>query len=273
MLSPASISSWGIGRLSVQRLPRCGLLKLGRPSWSGDQDELSTDMAALADAVGLACPVEWECLRPNCQLVVCQQFGDLCQRLHGVAVRAATGHLGSGGPAAKLAMLSTRDGAETRLTRYRLTSAAQFSPRFAYSSSPWCWAGLARTAADRRLRRRRRRNRHSAIRRRKSDHAARLAFSNLLHRRLRHRLSEHREDDHAPSRHAKRGPGPLRRRIRLPDRALTPIATLTAGVLGDNIGPHATLIVAAVCVRISLPWIMLSRVRRVKSVDELAVPS
>jgi hypothetical protein len=35
--------------------------------------------------------------------------------------------------------------------------------------------------------------------------------------------------------------------------ALTPIAALNAGVLRDNIGPHATLTVAAVCVPISLP--------------------
>jgi len=52
--------------------------------------------------------------------------------------------------------------------------------------------------------------------------------------------------------------------------ALTPVAAAVAGVLGDQIGPRATLIVAAAGIPASLPWILFSRVRRVRSVDELA---
>jgi hypothetical protein len=61
-----------------------------------DQDELSPDVAATADAVGLGGAVEWERLHLDHELVLCQQFSDLCQRLHGPAVRAATSHPGSG---------------------------------------------------------------------------------------------------------------------------------------------------------------------------------
>src|SRR6266516_6295387 len=62
---------------------------------SGDQDELSADVAALADAVGLGSAVERERLHLDHELVLCQQFGGLRQRLHGPAVRAATGYPGS----------------------------------------------------------------------------------------------------------------------------------------------------------------------------------
>src|SRR2546421_221882 len=69
----------------------------GQAGWeSGDQDELSADMAALADAVGLGGAAERERLHLDHQVVLGQQSGDLGQRLHGPAVRIATGHPGPG---------------------------------------------------------------------------------------------------------------------------------------------------------------------------------
>ena len=51
--------------------------------------------------------------------------------------------------------------------------------------------------------------------------------------------------------------------------ALTPLAALAAGVLGSQIGPRATLIVAAVGIPTSLPWVMVARIRRLRTLDEL----
>src|SRR5689334_18797995 len=69
----------------------------GQADWeSGDQDELSADVTALADAVGLGGAVERERLHLDHEVVLGQQSGDLRQRLHGPAVRAATGHPGPG---------------------------------------------------------------------------------------------------------------------------------------------------------------------------------
>jgi predicted MFS family arabinose efflux permease len=53
--------------------------------------------------------------------------------------------------------------------------------------------------------------------------------------------------------------------------ALTPLAALAAGALGSQIGPHATLLVAAAGVPASLPWIMLPRIRRLHNLDSLTV--
>ncbi len=52
--------------------------------------------------------------------------------------------------------------------------------------------------------------------------------------------------------------------------ALTPVGAVLAGVLGDRIGPHATLVVAAAGIPLSLPWVLFSRVRQVRTLDELA---
>lgn len=49
---------------------------------------------------------------------------------------------------------------------------------------------------------------------------------------------------------------------------LAPIAAVVAGVLGDRIGPHATLVVAAVGVPASLPWVLFPRIRRLRTLDE-----
>src|SRR6185437_4926258 len=69
----------------------------GQADWeSGDQDELSADVAALADAIGLGGAVERERLHLDHEVVPGQQSGDLRQGLHGPAVRAATGHPGPG---------------------------------------------------------------------------------------------------------------------------------------------------------------------------------
>ncbi|HEY9482077.1 MAG TPA: hypothetical protein VIR00_03890, partial [Micromonosporaceae bacterium] len=51
--------------------------------------------------------------------------------------------------------------------------------------------------------------------------------------------------------------------------ALTPIAAVVAGVLGDHIGLRATLFVASAGVPLSLPWIMFSKLRRIESLDHL----
>jgi len=51
--------------------------------------------------------------------------------------------------------------------------------------------------------------------------------------------------------------------------ALTPLAALVAGLLGDQIGPRGTLIVAAIGVPMSVPWILLSRIPRIRSLDSL----
>lgn len=51
--------------------------------------------------------------------------------------------------------------------------------------------------------------------------------------------------------------------------ALTPIAAIVAGVLGDHIGLRATLFVASAGVPLSLPWIVFSKLRRVESLDNL----
>lgn len=48
-----------------------------------------------------------------------------------------------------------------------------------------------------------------------------------------------------------------------------PLAALVAGAAGSQIGPRATLIVAAAGVPASLPWIMLPRIRRLRTLDEL----
>src|SRR5437762_13617545 len=69
----------------------------GQADWeSGDQDELSADVAALADTVGLSGAAERKRLHLDHEVVLGQQSGDLRQRLHGPAVRAATGHPGPG---------------------------------------------------------------------------------------------------------------------------------------------------------------------------------
>jgi MFS family permease len=52
--------------------------------------------------------------------------------------------------------------------------------------------------------------------------------------------------------------------------ALTPLAALVAGVLGDQIGPRGTLIVAAIGVPMSVPWILLSRIPRIRSMESLS---
>jgi MFS family permease len=49
---------------------------------------------------------------------------------------------------------------------------------------------------------------------------------------------------------------------------LTPVAAVAAGVLGDWIGPHSTLVVAAIGVPASLPWVLAGRIRRIRSIDE-----
>jgi MFS family permease len=49
---------------------------------------------------------------------------------------------------------------------------------------------------------------------------------------------------------------------------LAPIAAVVAGVLGDRIGPHSTLVVAAIGVPASLPWVLFPRIRRIRSLDE-----
>ena len=51
--------------------------------------------------------------------------------------------------------------------------------------------------------------------------------------------------------------------------ALTPLAALVAGLLGDQIGPRGTLIVAAIGVPMSVPWILLARIPRIRSLDSL----
>lgn len=51
--------------------------------------------------------------------------------------------------------------------------------------------------------------------------------------------------------------------------ALTPIAAIVAGVLGDHIGLRATLFVASAGVPLSLPWIVFSKLRRIESVDSI----
>src|SRR5438046_412713 len=64
---------------------------------SGNEDELSAEVAGLADAVCLGGAVEGKGLLLDHQLVLRQQLGDLAQGLSRAAVRAATGHPGSGG--------------------------------------------------------------------------------------------------------------------------------------------------------------------------------
>ncbi len=59
----------------VRWSPRWIRAAWSRSPRSGDQDELSADVAALADAVGLGSAVERECLHLDHQLVLCQQFG------------------------------------------------------------------------------------------------------------------------------------------------------------------------------------------------------
>jgi MFS family permease len=49
---------------------------------------------------------------------------------------------------------------------------------------------------------------------------------------------------------------------------LAPIAALVAGVLGDRIGPHQTLVVAALGVPASVPWVLFPRILRIRSLDE-----
>jgi hypothetical protein len=49
---------------------------------------------------------------------------------------------------------------------------------------------------------------------------------------------------------------------------MTPVAALAAGVLGEWIGPRSTLVVAAVGVPASLPWVLAGRIRRIRSIDE-----
>jgi MFS family permease len=51
--------------------------------------------------------------------------------------------------------------------------------------------------------------------------------------------------------------------------ALTPIAAIVAGVLGDHIGLRATLFVASAGVPLSLPWIVFSKLRRIESLDDI----
>ena len=51
--------------------------------------------------------------------------------------------------------------------------------------------------------------------------------------------------------------------------ALTPIAAIVAGVLGDHIGLRATLFVASAGVPLSLPWIAFSKLRRIESLDNI----
>jgi MFS family permease len=51
--------------------------------------------------------------------------------------------------------------------------------------------------------------------------------------------------------------------------ALTPIAAIVAGILGDHIGLRTTLFVASAGVPLSLPWIVFSKLRRVESLDNL----
>ncbi len=49
---------------------------------------------------------------------------------------------------------------------------------------------------------------------------------------------------------------------------LAPIAAVVAGVLGDRIGPHSTLVVAAIGIPVALPWVLFPRIRRIHSLDE-----
>jgi MFS family permease len=49
---------------------------------------------------------------------------------------------------------------------------------------------------------------------------------------------------------------------------LAPIAAVVAGVLGDRIGPHETLVVAAVGVPASLPWILFPRIWRLRTLED-----
>src|SRR4029450_3218549 len=63
---------------------------------SGDEDELSADGAALADAVGLGGAVGRERLDLEHQLVLGQQVGDQRQGLHGAAVAPATADAAAG---------------------------------------------------------------------------------------------------------------------------------------------------------------------------------
>lgn len=51
--------------------------------------------------------------------------------------------------------------------------------------------------------------------------------------------------------------------------APTPLAALAAGAAGNQLGPRATLIVAAAGIPASLPWLLLPRIRRLRSLDEL----
>ena len=51
--------------------------------------------------------------------------------------------------------------------------------------------------------------------------------------------------------------------------ALTPIAAIVAGVLGDHIGLRATLFVASAGVPLSLPWIVFSKLWRIESLDNI----
>jgi MFS family permease len=53
--------------------------------------------------------------------------------------------------------------------------------------------------------------------------------------------------------------------------ALTPIAAIVAGVLGDHIGLRATLFVASAGAPLSLPWIVFSKLRRIESLDNLGL--
>jgi MFS family permease len=52
--------------------------------------------------------------------------------------------------------------------------------------------------------------------------------------------------------------------------ALTPLAALAAGELGSQIGLHATLVVAAIGIPASLPWMLVPRIRRMRTLDNLS---
>jgi MFS family permease len=52
--------------------------------------------------------------------------------------------------------------------------------------------------------------------------------------------------------------------------SLTPLAALAAGELGGLIGFRATLIVAAAGIPASLPWIMVRRIRRLRTLDDMS---
>jgi MFS family permease len=69
-------------------------------------------------------------------------------------------------------------------------------------------------------------------------------------------------------------PGPLQGRVAAGfyflTAALTPLAALAAGELGGLVGLHATLIVAAVGIPASLPWVMVPRIRQLRTLDDLS---